>query len=447
MGQVRTFYHLVANSLAASVTNNFLWFALTFWVYLETLSVVATAVIGGGYMLLFAISGMFFGTFVDRHRRRTSMLLSSYLTLGAFALAGVVYLISPEGAGDLGSPAFWAFTTLILVGAIAGNLRMVALTTTVTLLVPVDRHDRANGLIGTASGIAFAITSVFSGLAIGQLGMGPCVAIAVALTASATIHLLTIRIDEPAPTPAADAPRVIDVSGSVQAVRVVPGLFALLLFSTFNNFLGGGFMALLDPYGLSLVSVEEWGTVLAVTSLGFIVGGFIVARRGLGRNPVRTLLLVNVAMWTATILFPIRSELVPLMLGFLVYMILIPFAEASEQTVIQKVVPFTEQGRVFGFAQTLETAASPITAFLIGPIAQFWIIPSMTDGFLADTIGPWFGTGPARAMALIFIVFGVLGLLVTLWALRSRFFRELSARYLDAPPDDDASAEPEAAAA
>ena len=445
---MRTFYLLVANSLAASVTNNFLWFALTFWIYLETRNVVATAVVGGGYMLLVAISSMVFGTFVDRHRRKTSMLLSSGLTLGAFVLAGLVYLVSPEGASDLGNPAFWAFTTLVLVGAIAGNLRMVALTTTVTLLVPEDRHDRANGVIGTAGGIAFAITSVFSGLGVGILGMSWCVAIAIVLTALVTAHLLTIRIDELAPTPSADAPRFIDVAGSVRAVRVVPGLLALLLFATFNNFLAGGFMALLDPYGLSLVSVEEWGIVLAVTSLGFVLGGFIVARRGLGPNPVRTLLLVNVVLWSVTILFPIRSELLPLAIGFLVYMTLIPFAEASEQTIIQKVVPFTEQGRVFGLSQTLESAASPITAFLIGPIAQFWIIPSMTDGALAAAIGSWFGIGPARAMALIFIVCGVIGLIVTLLALRSRYYRELSERYLGVPPDDDASAQqPQAAAA
>ncbi|HET9347495.1 MAG TPA: MFS transporter [Candidatus Limnocylindrales bacterium] len=444
---MRTFYLLVVNSLAASVTNNFLWFALTFWIYLETRNVVATAVVGGGFMLLMAISAMFFGTFVDRHRRRTSMLLSSGLTLAAFALAGLVYVASPDGARDLGDPAFWAFTTLILIGAIAGNLRMVALSTTVTLLVPEDRHDRANGLIGTAGGIAFAITSVFSGLAVGFLGMGWCVAIAVALTALVAVHLLTIRIDEPVPTPHADAPRLIDVRGAVRAVQLVPGLFALLLFSTFNNFLGGSFMALLDPYGLTLVSVEEWGIVLAVTSLGFVAGGILVARRGLGPNPVRTLLLVNVAMWTVAILFPLRSELLPLAIGFLVYMVLIPFAEASEQTVIQKVVPFTEQGRVFGFAQTIETAASPITAFLIGPIAQFWIIPSMTDGALAEIIGPWFGTGPERAMALIFIVFGVMGLIVTLLALRSRYYRELSDAYGAAPPDDDPNAQPRAATA
>lgn len=444
---MRTFHLLVANSLLASVTNNFLWFALTFWVYLETRSVVATAIIGGGYMLLFAVSGMFFGTFVDRHRRMTSMLLSSGLTLGAFALAGLVYLASPGGARDLGHPAFWAFTTLVLAGAIAGNLRMVALATTVTLLVPEDRHDRANGLIGTAGGIAFSITSVFSGLAVGLLGMGWCVVIAVGLTTLVAAHLLTIRIEEPAPAPTADGPRLIDVGGSIRAVRVVPGLFPLLLFSTFNNFLAGAFMALLDPYGLSLVSVEEWGIVLALTSLGFVAGGIIVARRGLGPNPVRTLLLVNVVLWSVTIAFPVRSELLPLAIGFLVYMVLIPFAEASEQTIIQRVVPFTEQGRVFGFAQTIETAASPVTAFLIGPIAQFWVIPSMTDGALADTLGPWFGTGPERAMALIFIVAGVIGLVVTLIALRSRYYRELSDTYRAAPRPDDPSAQPQPASA
>jgi DHA3 family multidrug efflux protein-like MFS transporter len=44
---MKAFNQLVINTLLASVTNNFLWFALTFWVYLETRSVVASSVIGG----------------------------------------------------------------------------------------------------------------------------------------------------------------------------------------------------------------------------------------------------------------------------------------------------------------------------------------------------------------------------------------------------------------
>jgi DHA3 family multidrug efflux protein-like MFS transporter len=430
---MRTFHLLVGNTLVANVTNNFLWFALTFWVYLETRSVLATALVGGGYMLMMAVSGMFFGTFVDRHLRRTSMLLSSAVSLVAFALAGVVYAMSPAAAvRDLGNPAMWALIVLVLVGAIAGNLRMVALSTTVTLLVDEERRDRANGLVGTTNGVAFAITSVFSGLAIGQLGMGWCLGIAVVVTALVAAHLATIRIPEEAPQPHADAPRFIDLGGAVRAVGIVPGLLALLLFSTFNNFLGGVFMSLMDPYGLTLMSVEAWGFLIAFTSFGFIVGGILVARRGLGVNPVRTLLLANVVMWIVSIAFPIRSEIIPLALGFFVYLTLAPVAEASEQTIIQKVVPFEEQGRVFGFAQSIETAASPVTAFLIGPIAQFWVIPSMTDGALADVIGPWFGTGPDRGMALIFIAFGLIGLAVTVLALRSRPYRDLSQRYLDA---------------
>jgi MFS transporter, DHA3 family, multidrug efflux protein len=435
-GDLRTFHLLVANTLVAVTANNFLWFALVFWMYLETRSVIATSVIGGVYMLLFAASGIFFGTFVDGHTRKISMMLSSVGSLALFALATLVYFVAPEGSiPSLTQPWTWVFVVLVLAGAIAGNLRSIALSTTVTLLVPTERHDRANGLVGTANGVAFALTSVFSGLAIGFLGMGMSLIITVAVAGLVTAHLLTIRIEHDTVGQGGsdvETPTTADFKGAMRAVRLVPGLLALLLFSTFNNFLAGVFMALMDPYGLELVSVEVWGIVLSISSFGFIVGGVLVASRGLGANPVRSLLLVNVALWTITILFPIRSSIIPLAIGFFIFMTLMPVAEASEQTIIQKVVPFREQGRVFGFAQTLETAASPLTTFLIGPIAQAWVIPYMTDGSGAETIGSWFGTGPERGMALIFIVAGLIGLAVTIFALNSRPYRDLSHRYRQA---------------
>jgi DHA3 family multidrug efflux protein-like MFS transporter len=433
---VKTFHRLVANTLVASVTNNFVWFALTFWVYLETRSVIASSVIGGGYMLLLAVTGLLFGTFVDRHERKVSMLVANAGSLAAYLMAAGVYVIAPQGSlQDLSHPAFWGFVILVLAGAIAGNLRSVALSTTVTLLVPEDRRDKANGLVGTVNGVSFAVTSVFSGLAIGLLGMGWSVGIAIVLTVVAAAHLLSIRIDEDRPEPDADQPTGFDVKGAVRAVRVVPGLLALLFLSTFNNLLGGVFMALLDPYGLTLVSVEAWGLLVGLMSVGFILGGIAVARWGLGDNPVRALLVTNVVLWSVSILFPVRSSIVLLSIGFFLFTAMVPRAEAAEQTIIQRLVPFAEQGRVFGFAQSLETAASPVTSFLIGPLAQLWVIPSMTDGAGADTIGSWFGTGPDRGMALIFIVAGIIGLAATVLALRSRPYHRLSATYADAGDD------------
>jgi DHA3 family multidrug efflux protein-like MFS transporter len=100
------------------------------------------------------------------------------------------------------------------------------------------------------------------------------------------------------------------------------------------------------------------------------------------------------------------------------------------------VVPPERQGRVFGFAQSVEQSASPLTAFLIGPITEFIFIPFMTVGFGAELIGGWFGTGPARGMALVFTIAGVIGLIVTIIAFRSKYYRQLSSAYARAPDDD-----------
>ncbi len=44
---MRTFVHVLVNTAVANITTSYLWFALTFWVYLQTRSVLATGIIGG----------------------------------------------------------------------------------------------------------------------------------------------------------------------------------------------------------------------------------------------------------------------------------------------------------------------------------------------------------------------------------------------------------------
>jgi DHA3 family multidrug efflux protein-like MFS transporter len=75
--------------------------------------------------------------------------------------------------------------------------------------------------------------------------------------------------------------------------------------------------------------------------------------------------------------------------------------------------------------------ASPLTAFLIGPITQFYFIPFMTTGSGVDLIGSWFGTGQDRGIALVFTLTGIIGLLVTLLAMRTKYYHQLSKRYLE----------------
>jgi DHA3 family multidrug efflux protein-like MFS transporter len=439
---MKTFYAILVNSLGASVVNTFVWFAVTFWVFLETRSVIATSVMAGIYTTTVAVSGLFLGSLVDRFPKKKVMLASSLATLACFALAGAIYVATPTAVFvDPASLPLWVFIVLVLAGAIAGNLRGIALATLVTLLVPEAQRDRANGLVGPATGVAFLIASIFSGLAVGFLGMGWMLALAVAATVALIFHLATLAIpayagstagqDGAAPEaghPPAGATH-LDLRGTIRAIQVVPGLFALIFFHTFNNFLGGVFMSLMDAYGLLLVSVQVWGILWGVLSLGFIVGGLVVARKGLGRNPLRTLFLCNIVMWTICSVFTLRASIALMAAGMFVWLCLIPAVEAAEQTILQKVVPPERQGRVFGFAQSVEQAASPVTSFLIGPVAQWFFIPFMTTGAGVDLLGPWFGAGMDRGLALLFTVSGVIGLVVTLLALRSAAYRLLSRFY------------------
>jgi len=431
---MRSFRAVLVNTLVANVTSSFLWFALTFWAYLETRSVMATAIIGGAYMLLTATFGVYFGTLVDHHKKKLVMIGSSLVTLVTYAFAGTMWmLLGEDRLIDWGGPWFWLFATVILVGGVIESLRNIALSTTVTLLVPEDSRDKANGMVGTVQGIAFMVTSVFSGLSIGLLGMGWTLAIAIGLTGISLAHLLPISIPELEPESEEGAPR-FDIRGAIAAIVVVPGLVALILFSTFNNLVSGIYIALMDPYGLTLFSVESWGLVLGVTGIGFVVGGALVAKFGLGSNPVRTLLLVNVGVAVVGMTFTVREWAWLYAVGIFVFMCIIPAAEAAEQTILQRVVPFRTQGRVFGFAQSVELAASPISAFLIGPIAEFWLIPYMDGAEGRETWGWLVGEGEARGMALAFIAAGLIMLVTVAIALVSAPYRRLSKAYADAPP-------------
>jgi DHA3 family multidrug efflux protein-like MFS transporter len=424
---MQRFYAVLANSLAGSLANTIVWFAVTFWVYLETSSVIVTSVIAGIYTGTVALSGFFLGSLVDRYPKKAVMLVSSGGSLLLFLLAAAIYVLSPASAlANPASPLLWAFIVLILFGAIAGNLRGIALSTLVTLLVPEERRDRANGLVGTANGVAFLAASVVSGLAVGFLGMFWVLVLAVALTALVVGHLWTLPIPRGEAAQAESQGDMIDLPGTIAAIRQVPGLFGLILFHTFNNFLGGVFMALMDAYGLLLVSVQAWGILWGFLSLGFIVGGLVVARRGLGRSPLRTLFLANIAMWTICAVFTLQASIVLLAAGMFIWLCLIPVAEAAEQTILQQTIAPERQGRVFGFAQSVEQAASPITALMIGPIAQFFFIPFMTTGAGVELLGGWFGTGADRGLALLFTLAGLVGLAVTLLAMRSAAYRVLA---------------------
>lgn len=435
------FHQILGNNLVANVTNFTVWFAITFWIFIETQSVFATGMVAGIFLVFTAGFGIWLGAIVDHNSKRLAMMGSSLVSFAFYAVALAMVLAEPEGGFENPFGLYlWAFVLVVMLGVIAGNIRSIALPTIVTIMIAEDERDKANGLVGMVTGVGFLTTSVISGFLVAWGGMLLVLSLALVVSVLVFAHLAFLKFNEGHPVPTDDAPaepKRVDLAGTIAVIAAVPGLFALIFFATFNNFLGGVFMALLDAYGLSLVSVEIWGLLFGALSSAFIISGIIISKTGLGKNPLKTLLLVNLIVWTTSSFFTIQPSIWLLVGGCFIWMFFSPYAEAAEHTTLQKVVPLERQGRVFGFAQSVEMAASPLTAFLIGPYTQFVVIPFMSDGGAgARAIGGWFGTGPDRGMALVFTIAGVIGALVTIIALNSRPYRQLSAFYAGQPDPD-----------
>lgn len=77
----------------------------------------------------------------------------------------------------------------------------------------------------------------------------------------------------------------------------------------------------------------------------------------------------------------------------------------------------------------LESAAAPLTAFAIAPIAEFWIIPAFRNPETAESFQWLLGEGEARGIALIFLIAGSIIVGISIWALHSKTYRLLSKSY------------------
>jgi DHA3 family multidrug efflux protein-like MFS transporter len=251
------------------------------------------------------------------------------------------------------------------------------------------------------------------------------------------LHLFTLSFpEEQLPEQGANLRATVDLRGSISLIIAATGLMALIVFSTFNNLIGGSYMALMDPYALEMMSVQAWGIAFAFASTGFLLGGALVARFGLGRNPVRTMLLLVVVMGLLGMGFVARESIWLYVVGIWLYMAIFPAVESAEQTVIQRVVPLERQGRVFGFAMAVESAAAPVTAFIVAPLAEFWIIPWSRSEPGREALQPWLGAGETRGIALVLIVAGLIMAVVALLAFLTPAYRSLVETYANSAPVD-----------
>ena len=259
---MRTFRIVWSGQLVSVLGSGLTSFALGIWVFLETGSVTAFAMISLATtvpgMLLAPISG----TYIDRWDRRIIMLVAD-LVAGLTTLSiAIVFLTS-----DL---QLWHIYLNAVIVSISGSFQEPAYMAALPTLVDKDRLSQANGQVQLGQAIGTLISPALAGVLIVSIGLGGIMLIDFVTFLFALGTLLKVRF----PALARDESRDESASFWSEAMegwrylRSRSGLVALLLIFAGVNFLLSIVMVLFTPMMLSFTTEQVMGFTVSAAGLG-----------------------------------------------------------------------------------------------------------------------------------------------------------------------------------
>jgi hypothetical protein len=209
------------------------------------------------------------------------------------------------------------------------------------------------------------------------------------------------------------------------------------LFFAVVNLLFAFSIVLTTPLVLSFAGAPQLGMVLAVGSVGAMLGSLFISVWGGPKKSVYGVLGFSPVLGLAYLVVGARQSLPVITVGVFLLFFVAPVINASSRAIWQSKVDPKIQGRVFAVSQLVSQFTAPIAYLVAGPLADGLFEPLLAPGGgLAASVGGYIGVGAGRGIAFQFLLMGVLLLVVTGGALLYPRLRRLDDEVPDAVPDE-----------
>ena len=229
--------------------------------------------------------------------------------------------------------------------------------------------------------------------------------------------LLLVRIPRPETSEEgrkARASLLSDMKFGWTYITARAGLLGLLLYFALSNLLTGFVQPLYGPMILDTWDEQVFGYLSSIIRLGMLTGTIVMSAWGGSRRRVYSLLGASALGGLFIMIFGLHPSIPLLAIGGFGVMFTMPIVNASSQAIWRSKVEPDVQGRVFAVRRMIAWSTGPLAMALAGPLAERVFKPLMTQGgALAPTLGPVIGVGPARGVALMIMLVGLLVVLLT----------------------------------
>lgn len=435
---MRTFFAVLVGQVFSLFGSGMTGFALIIWAYSVTGEATTLALASLFYFAPTVLFSPFAGAFVDRWNRKLTMMLSD-LAQGLTTVVMLPLFLT-------GNLQIWHW---YVAGAIAGtfaSFHFPAYSAAVTTMIPKAQYGRASGFLSIAESTSGFFAPITGGAILGllgvPLGVPTIMFIDIATFTTAIGILLAVRIPQPPRTEVGERARGSLLKESAYGFRYIAdrrSLLGLQFVFFAANLIGTLGFTVMTPMILARTEVDTLilGGVQTAGAAGGIVGGAVMSawggpkRRvhgvlfGMAAEGVLGMFLMGVgpgpAFWAA---------------GWFFVAFFLPIINGSNQAIWQTKVAPDVQGKVFAARRLIAQITAPIGMGLAGPLADRVFEPGMQA-----SVGLWgaftglVGTGPGSGMALMLVLFGLLGTCVGLGGYAVRTVRDAESLL----PDHDAT--------
>lgn len=426
MKTIRTFYVLIITQIFSLIGSRMTGIAIGIRVFSDT-GDTGPLLIAAFFAELPGMLGTSLTGFIaDRLDRRRVIMLGDAGQALATALLMLSFLT--------GSFQLWHLYVMMLFMGIFGTIQGPASQAAITMLVPENQRDRANGIREIGFPLAGVIAPALAGLLYGVVGVVGVMLIDLVTFGVAIIVISQIRIPRPQQS---DEDRETGavwwraVLGGWRFLWQRPALMGTVTFISFIWFLINGPLATETPYILSITGSEETlGILLSAMSLGAFAGATSVAIMGKTRHRMRWIMGGMLLHGTALIVYGVVRHPLLLGLALVIMMFPLPAIGALFATILQNKTPPDLQGRVFGAYGQMGMLLTPFSFLITAALVDNVLEPAVTQpGWSA--FAPLVGSQPGAGIGLLLVIVGGIIIVTTLLVCLNPAIRRLESNLPD----------------
>lgn len=362
----RPFFTLYIGQAFSLLSSSAVQFAIIWWITAKTGSAISLTIASVAGLLPQVILGPFAGVIIDRHKRKTVMIVADLGVAVSSLALGMSFFF--------GEPAMAFIYVILFLRAIGETFHKPALQAAIPQLVPVEELTMAGGLGQLVSALCSMAGPMLGALLTNLLPLHFIMVVDIAGAIAAVMALSTVRIPDHAGQTASRSGIFREMKDGFLAIKSNRGLVraTVPVFLTSMVFMPLGSLLPLMVKHYFLGGALQGGLVQTLFSIGMLVSAAVFGVSGVSKRPFAMISLSSFLLGLCSLaggLLPPNAFwafcIVVFVIGTTGMMGNIPY-----MAYIQRSVSPENLGKVISTVTSIISIGIPLGMLAAGPIAE-----------------------------------------------------------------------------